>query len=470
MKIREIRLVAFGHFTDVRIDMSEGKEGLHIIYGPNEAGKSSALRALKHMLYGIPERSLDDFLHPYTKMRVGAAIQRKDGDVLEFVRRKGRSNTLRAVDDKTVLDESVLNQFLSGVNADVFSTMFGITYADLVSGGREIIQGGGSMGQIIFAAGSGVANLRAVQEELQSEIELLFKPSGQKPKINEALGKLNKSRKELRDAQLPGQEWINHDQALRKAQKHIHIVNQNLTDKQRDRCRLERIKEALPIIARRRELIEDYKNYATAVLLPEKFRDERHGLITKLGIAENDCTQTLQVIETLKRDMAKLQISEGLIENSGLIEEIHQELGSHRKAARDRIRLQTLKDVLRSEAKDILRGLREDLTLEDAEKLRIKKADKVGIQELGIKFERIITRTENAPEPIPKTSDQITDLDTQLKTLDEPKPTDQLRDSLVQAEEFGALENRCREDQAEIRNDVKTLEINLKKQPLWSGT
>jgi len=470
MKICEIRLIAFGPFTDVRIDLSAGKEGLHIIYGPNEAGKSSALRALRHMLYGIPERSLDDFLHPYTKMRVGAAIQRKDGDVLEFVRRKGRSNTLRAVDDKTVLDESILHQFLSGVNADVFSTMFGIAHADLVRGGREIIQGGGSMGQIIFAAGSGVANLRAVQEELQSEIDLLFKPSGQKPKINEALSKLNKSRKELRDAQLPGQEWVNHDQALQEAQDRKQAVDQELAHKQRDRHRLERIKEALPIIARRRELIEDYKNYATAVLLPENFRDERHGLITKLSIAEDDRTQTLQVIETLKRDMAKLQVSEGLIENSGLIEEIHQELGSHRKAARDRIRLQTRKDVLRSEAKDILRGLRDDLTLEDAEKLRIKKADKVGIQELGIKFERIITRIENAQEAIPKISDQINDLDTQLKTLDEPKPIDQLKIAIEQAEEYGVLENRWRDDQTEIRNDVKTLEIKLSKQSLWAGS
>jgi uncharacterized protein YhaN len=470
MKICEIRLIAFGPFTDVRIDLSEGKEGLHIIYGPNEAGKSSALRALRHMLYGIPERSLDNFLHPYTKMRVGAAIQRKDGDVLEFVRRKGRSNTLRAVDDKTVLDESILHQFLSGVNADLFSTMFGIAHADLVRGGREIIQGGGSMGQIIFAAGSGVANLRAVQEELQSEIDLLFKPSGQKPKINEALSKLNKSRKELRDAQLPGQEWVNHDQALQEAQDRKQAVDQELAHKQRDRHRIERIKEALPIIARRRELIEDYKNYATAVLLPENFRDERHGLITKLNIAENDSTQTLQVIETLKRDMAKLQVSEGLIENSGLIEEIHQELGSHRKAARDRIRLQTRKDVLRSEAKDILRGLHDDLILEDAEKLRIKKADKVGIQELGIKFERIITRIENAREAIPKISDQINDFDTQLKTLDKPKPIDQLKIAIEQAEEYGVLENRWREDQTEIRNDVKTLEIKLSKQSLWAGS
>ena len=470
MKICEIRLIAFGPFTDVRIDLSGGKEGLHIIYGPNEAGKSSALRALRHMLYGIPERSLDDFLHPYTKMRVGAAIQRKDGDVLEFVRRKGRSNTLRAVDDKTVLDESILHRFLSGVNADVFSTMFGIAHADLVRGGREIIQGGGSMGQIIFAAGSGVANLRAVQEELQSEIDLLFKPSGQKPKINEALSKLNKSRKELRDAQLPGQEWVNHDQALQEAQDRKQAVDQELAHKQRDRHRLERIQEALPIIVQRNELLEDLKSCASAVLIPEKFIEERRELVTKLCIAENDCKQALQNIETLTKDMARLQISESLLENAELIEAAHQELGSHRKAARDRDKLQTSRDILRSEAREILRDLRHDLTLEDADKLRVNKADRIRIQELGSQFERIITRIENSREEISKLYHQINKIETQLKKLGEPEPIDQLKDSLVQAEEFGALANRCREDQAEIRNDLKTLEINLKKQPLWSGT
>jgi uncharacterized protein YhaN len=126
--------------------------------------------------------------------------------------------------------------------------------------------------------------------------------------------------------------------------------------------------------------------------------------------------------------------------------------------------------VLRSEAKDILRGLRDDLTLEDAEKLRIKKADKVGIQELGIKFERIITRIENAQEAIPKISDHINELYTQLKMIDEPKPIDQLKIAVEQAEEYGVLENRWREDQTEIRNDVKTLEIKLSKQSLWAGS
>ena len=75
MKILEMRLSAYGPFTDVVLDLSAGNEGLHVIYGPNEAGKSSALKALRHLLFGIPVQSKADFLHPYAKMRIGAAIQ-----------------------------------------------------------------------------------------------------------------------------------------------------------------------------------------------------------------------------------------------------------------------------------------------------------------------------------------------------------------------------------------------------------
>ena len=41
MKVIELHLAAFGPFTDFRLDFQE--VGLHILYGPNEVGKSSAL-------------------------------------------------------------------------------------------------------------------------------------------------------------------------------------------------------------------------------------------------------------------------------------------------------------------------------------------------------------------------------------------------------------------------------------------
>lgn len=64
MKIIELRLSAFGPFTNRVLDLSAGDQGLHVIFGPNEAGKSSALRAIYALLYGIPAQTADAYLPP----------------------------------------------------------------------------------------------------------------------------------------------------------------------------------------------------------------------------------------------------------------------------------------------------------------------------------------------------------------------------------------------------------------------
>ncbi len=470
MKILEMRLIAYGPFTDVTMDLSAGNEGLHVIYGPNEAGKSSALRALRRLLYGIPGQSADDFLHPYAKMRIGATIQAGNGDQLEFIRRKGRSNTLRAADDQTVVEDSTLHQFLQGVDADLFKTMFGIGYPDLVRGGQEIVQGGGNLGQLIFAAGSGVANLREIQNELQSESAALFLPSGQRPKINEALSRINKNRKEMREAQLPGQEWENHYQALQQAEDRIKIAESDLKKHQREGHRLERVQDALPLIARRKKLLDEHKEFATAVLLPDEFPEQRRDLLTKIGVSKSERDQSLKNTEAGKKAITELEISDSILESSELIEEVYQELGTQRKATKDRIKLETLKASLRDEAQEILRSLREDLTVDDAEQLRIKKTDAVQIQELGSGYERITTRIETSREVIPRLTQRISNLDEQLKKLGAPKQIEDLISAVEQTEEHVADEKHCRAELSDIQTALKTLDMKLNKQTLWSGS
>jgi uncharacterized protein YhaN len=470
MKILEFRLIAYGPFTERVIDLSGGKQGFHVIYGLNEAGKSSALRALRNLFYGIPERSTDDFLHPYGKMRIGAVIQSGKGDVLEFIRRKGRLNTLRSGDDKTVIEESLLNKFLSGVDADLFVTLFGIDHADLVGGGKEIVRGGGSMGQIIFAAGSGVSNLRDVQEHLKSRADALFTPTGRKKIINEAIVKITNNRKELRDAQLPGQQWAAHDQALTHALERKQAVEKDLAEKKRALHRLERIREALPVIAKRKDRINEFRTYATAVRLPEGFRDQRVDLLQKLRVWENDRDQARNSTEALQKELSELEISESLLENSTLIEEIHREFGSQHKAAGDRIQLQTRMNVLIGEAGEILRSLRDDLTLDHAEKLRIKKSEAVRIQDLGTRFERLVTRIHTAREAIPSLSHRIAGIERKLDKLGTARHIDPLKNAILRAEEYGGLEKHYKKEQSEIHSELKILEVMLGKQTLWSGS
>ena len=41
MRLRRLDLKAFGPFTDRTLEFDSKEPGLHIIFGPNEAGKSS---------------------------------------------------------------------------------------------------------------------------------------------------------------------------------------------------------------------------------------------------------------------------------------------------------------------------------------------------------------------------------------------------------------------------------------------
>ena len=74
MKIKSLALKAFGPFSGQLLDFSSTLPGLHIVYGPNEAGKSTTMRALKALLFGFPSRTNDNFIHQNSQLLVGGCL------------------------------------------------------------------------------------------------------------------------------------------------------------------------------------------------------------------------------------------------------------------------------------------------------------------------------------------------------------------------------------------------------------
>src|SRR5262245_17076838 len=135
MKILKLDLLAFGPFTGQSLRFGESA-GLHLVFGLNEAGKSSALRALKQLLFGIPRNSTDNFVHAYPDLRIGATLQSSDGVKTTVVRRKATKTALRADDDTTVLDPGQLAQLLGNLDLEAYQQRYGIDYDELVAGGH----------------------------------------------------------------------------------------------------------------------------------------------------------------------------------------------------------------------------------------------------------------------------------------------------------------------------------------------
>ena len=58
MRLQRLSLDRFGHFTDRHFDFGSASDGhdFHIIYGPNETGKTTTMEAVLRLFYGFPLR------------------------------------------------------------------------------------------------------------------------------------------------------------------------------------------------------------------------------------------------------------------------------------------------------------------------------------------------------------------------------------------------------------------------------
>ena len=159
MRLKRLYLKAFGPFTDQTLDFDSRGPGLHIVYGLNEAGKSSSLRGLKALLYGFDERTADNFVHRNPDLLVGGIIEGTGGEELEFYRRKKRLADLFDTENNP-LDGRQLSRLMPSIGVEVFTSLYGIDHKMLVAGGEEILAQKGEVGQALFAAGSGITALR----------------------------------------------------------------------------------------------------------------------------------------------------------------------------------------------------------------------------------------------------------------------------------------------------------------------
>ena len=72
MKLESLEIDRFGVFSGTKLQFAPG---FQLIYGPNEAGKSTLLQLIRELLFGFPHRS------PYSfdsgKLEAEAAINRR---------------------------------------------------------------------------------------------------------------------------------------------------------------------------------------------------------------------------------------------------------------------------------------------------------------------------------------------------------------------------------------------------------
>ena len=472
MRIDRLDLIAYGPFTDKSLNLSDGDSGLHLIYGDNEAGKSTSLRALIAWLFGIPARTNDNYLHSNPQLRIGGKLRLSGGEELEFVRRKGTKGTLLELGTDDVLDDSILLPFLpGGIDETLFTNLYGIDHGRLVEGGQELLNQSGDLGQALFSAAVGTASFREILSDLQNGAEELFKPRASTKLVNQAISSFKEAQKQIKDSSLPVAEWKRLQKGLAETLSGIRQVEDDINGKSKEKSRLDRLNRVKGALAERRAVMARIEELGKVLLLPENFDEKRKAASDNLQTDTEAKERAEAKLSRLKEESGSLNVRNELLENEEAILATHKELGAVEKSIKDRPQQDGKRGLLRNEAATLLKAVRPDIVLDDADQLRPLLNNKKWISGLAQKHGLLTQKKEKAEATLRDVED---DQESIKKELGEQSQSNldlsELKAAIAVARKAGDLEQRLSDSQKRASDDRAACENELARLGRFSGT
>ncbi|HUO55781.1 MAG TPA: AAA family ATPase [Rhodoblastus sp.] len=317
MRLRRLDLIRYGKFTDHCVDFgarAAGSPDLHIIYGPNEAGKSTLFVAWLDLLYGIGAQSPYSFLHPYATMRIGGALEFRDG-ARSFLRVKRPQNSLLDAHERPIADTAILSE-LGGVDRDAYRTMFSLDDATLEEGGESILQARGDLGQLLFSGSSGLADLGRRILDLRGEAEKFFRPNARSGGLHDLRNELEalKAEKDRIDTQASKHAEL--AEAARRAGQDYDNATRERAALQQRRDEIQRLLEARPRLTKLRALRDRLAPLEEAPEPPAEWADQLPGLReeavrleTQIAAHQAEILRLTEKIDGLALDDAALALA-----------------------------------------------------------------------------------------------------------------------------------------------------------------
>ncbi|MFK7737354.1 MAG: AAA family ATPase [Pirellulaceae bacterium] len=248
MRLERLRIENFGVFKSRLLEF--GKQNLVVVYGGNEAGKTTALNGIRQSIFGFETRT------PYLS---GGAISAEvdlvlqNGSTLTLNRRKGRPDQVNATLAGIQISEEQLAKQLGDLDLKGYKELFGFSQEELRQGEAALKNAklaealaGGSFG--------GLQNLERVRQQLGESLTELYVPRGSKAPINTLLREIQELKEKLKKIEVQ-------PSAVEELNRQIHA-----TELDRNRLReqsvnigqelasLQRARKALPLLEQLREL------------------------------------------------------------------------------------------------------------------------------------------------------------------------------------------------------------------------
>lgn len=449
MRILRFQISRFGCFEDETLSFGD-TPGFHIVYGSNEAGKSTVLRAIEDLLYGIPGQSPDNFRYSYGDMRLTAVLAGPEGELM-LSRRKGNKNTLLDDKDRPV-PEPLLAEYLCAVPRKTFGDAFGFDYRRVLEGRDALREGKGDLAESLFQTGTGITNLRAVLNSLEAEKSKLFLPHGAatKPVLNAALDSYRQVKKTVDDLSLKPKTWRDTKKRIEEIESELDEIRQERLRLSQDKARLDRFQGAFPLVSQHAATVQSLSDLNLADVLAES-------AIAEYERAKQTHDDEAERARELSRQIDSKLYAWGdgglvtrLVENQNDINSLYSGLGKYASALDDRPEVSEKQQKAEREARELLQSVRIDPSLAVPVFMCLSPSERAAVVEFAQE-----SKIFRVPDGLDLSRD-TTDLAL-------------LSTAVRAATDEGQIEKRIAEERPKLEAANRGASEALSRLPLWSG-
>jgi uncharacterized protein YhaN len=333
MRVIELVLDAYGPFAGARLQF-DGAAKLHIVHGPNEAGKSSALAAIGDLFYGVPSRAEKNFLRP-ADLRLGASVKARNGQMLRFFRRRGVKNTLLDAGGAALPDDC-LPPFLGAASREIFERAFGLDAKRLREGGDEMLRAEGEIGASLFAAASGLRGLIDLRKGIEAEADEIFgERKAERRTFYQAHARYEEANRAEKESRLTETALKTLRRQIEDAEKTLGEIKVLAREDEAEAIKLNRLLRAAPILKNLERLRGNFSAFDDLSAYTPDWAAKLETFLNAHKTARETAARAAEARDEAREEAEKLVVDDDFLARGEEIDTLHRTGGAMEKALDD---------------------------------------------------------------------------------------------------------------------------------------
>ncbi len=449
MQIEQLFLETFGIYKSRRLEFGDG---LQVIYGPNESGKTTLLAALRQTLFGMPHQSHYAFDGTTTTQ---ARVRLADGRKISLTRKKTRGPGLTGEFDESrePLTPELWERCLTGATAGLFENVFAISLGEL-SSGEKSLQSAGLTEALFGMAIGGMARFRELDNTLQNQCELLFNSSGnaKKPRVNALCLDLQAAAKRYDEARFSARDYTGFQEQIEEHEalaQRLH-VDRDLCHK-RDR-QLERVGAALTAWREAERVRNEWSVLGAIREVPLTTLGELRAVSSSLAEKQ---AELIQLAERMASPLAEAPLlGAELLPHEAPIRSLADQVARVREALVEQDTLSKSLVELEQRIAHEMTTIQPGWTAADLHRVTASLAQRETAQLLNEESARQQQSVESLRSRRSELQERRSQIEVELQVLPETDRIEELRDLLERAKDYRVEAKRYREVAPELERLV----------------